>query len=475
MSLKIDTFKTGPMFILGHSNAFHSSREEDVTYVDQWSLDTLKTLDPNCTNTYLKDYSRSYYRKGFHLKSIYEFNRDDPMDDAWNHTIALATEQHIKNELEKANVHAHSYDVMTELDRVPFVGPSAAGLGYQGHKGEHKGANHRRAIRIAKKMVLEFHDSAGKCLDDAILNSTPYLGFTRTQLTDITEKLKVRAVWGSPFHHILCEGLSASPFLDSVKSSDCFIHFGEDPLLSVPNLINKLNSKYPWLYSFDWSRFDATASKREIDMAFRVIKSRMTFPNKQSEDAFDLMVELFKFKKVVGPDGNIYSVNTGVPSGSNWTSIVDSIINYFRIQYLWMLITKEFLEDLYTHGDDGIAGYDKYVSMYELSQEGFKLGWCLNPDKSLSTRDASVIEFLGRNTTGGYSRRSIEKCLRLLVYPEYPVLDPRISAYRAESLFDDVGRTSEFLEKVSKTLKRKYGLPDSEEDVPRHHKRYKVV
>ncbi len=475
MNLRIDDFKNGPMFVIGNSTAYSSNREEDVTYVDQYALDVLKTIDPTCEDTYLKDYSRSYYRRGFHLKSILDFNRDDPVDESWNTEVFAEVETFIMNELEKADIQALSFDVLTELDKVPFVGPSAAGFGYQGHKGLYKEKNHKRAIRIAKKMVLDYHDLKGECLDDAILNSTPHLGFTRTQLTDVTEKLKVRAVWGAPFHHILAEGLSAAPFLEEIKKKNCFIHFGEDPLLSVPDLINNLNRNHEWLYAFDWSKFDATASRKEIDMAFRIIKARMLFPNKQSEDAFDLMVELFKYKKVLGPDGNVYSVNTGVPSGSNWTSTVDSIINYFRIQYLWKILTNEFLTDLFTHGDDGIAGFNKYVSLYELAQQALKLGWILNPEKSLSTRDSSMIEFLGRNTSGGYSRRSIEKCIRLLVYPEYPVLDPRISAYRAESIYDDVGRTSEFLRKVSVTLKRKYGVPDSEEEIPRHHKRYRVV
>lgn len=475
MSLRIDTFKTGPMFIIGNSKAYPSAREEDVTYVDQWALEELKSIDPTCMDTYLKDYSRSYYRKDFHLKSILEFNRDDPPEEVWDRSVFEATEQLTKNELDKANIHARSFDVLSEIDQVPFVGSSAAGFGYQGRKGLYKEENHKKAIRITKKMVLEYYDSEGKCLDDAILNSTPHVGFTRTQLTDVTEKLKVRAVWGSPFHHILAEGLAAAPYLDSVKISKSFIHFGEDPIHSVPSIINELNRNYEWLYAFDWSKFDATTSREEINMAFRIIKSHLTFPNAQTEAAFDLMVELFKYKKVLGPDGNVYTVNTGVPSGSNWTSIVDSIINYFRIQYLWKKLTGEFLQTLYTHGDDGVAGSDKYVSLYELSQEADKLGWVLNPDKSICTKDSSLIEFLGRNTTGGFSKRSIEKCLRLLVFPEYPVNDPKISAYRAESIYNDVGRNSEFLLQISKNLKRKYGLPDDEEEVPRHHKRYKVV
>jgi len=82
----------------------------------------------------------------------------------------------------------------------------------------------------------------------------------------------------------------------------------------------------------------------------------------------------------------------------------------------------------------------------------------------------SNIEFLGRSSRGGFSRRSIDKCLRLLVYTEYPVATGNISSFRAESIFNDVGRSSDRLRTISITLKRNHGLAP-EEEVPRHFKR----
>jgi hypothetical protein len=324
----------------------------------------------------------------------------------------------------------------------------------------------------AKKMVLDYHDTQGKCVHDAIMRSTPYIGYTRTQLTDLTEKLKVRAVWGSPFQHIIAEGLSAQPFIEQIVLNETFIHIGGDPLVTVPALITSISLKYKYLYSYDWSRFDATCSKFEIDLAFEIIESLMLFREPEDKSAFDLMKELFKYKKVVGPNGGIYSVNTGVPSGSYWTTIIDSIINKFRINYLWTILTGKSIDELHTHGDDGIGGSNTFVSAWELSVEAFKYGWILNFDKSEVNVDASKAEFLGRTTTGGLSRRSVEKCLRLLVFPEYPVESPEISSYRATSIYEDVGRTSSKIGQVANSLLRKYGHTE-EKDVPVLHKRFK--
>jgi hypothetical protein len=470
------SFKNGPMLNIGHNAQYAFTREECITHVDQWCLQALQTIDENCLQTYLKDYSRSYYKKEFHMNSIMQYNRDDPDDSQWNNEAWEQAVNHVRMELRQTGVNAASLNILTELDAVPYVSSSAAGYGYQGKKGPFKNKmdknNHWKAIRIAKKMVLDYHDSNGECINDAIMESTPSIGYTRTQLTDITEKLKVRAVWGSPFHHILVEGLSAAPLLNAFVEGNSFYFIGGDPLVTVPELITETNKKYQWIYTYDWSKFDATATRKEIRQAFTLVKEVITFPNKESENAFDLMVELFIYKKVVGPDGIIYTSNTGIPSGSYWTNLIDSIINKLRIDYLWIILTRKPMESLKTHGDDGLGGSDTFVPLHELAREALKHGWILNPDKSELVSNASDAEFLGRTTTGGLSRRSIDKCLRLLVYPEYPVESPEISSFRAQSIFEDVGRVSEKIGKVANMLLRKYGTPD-EQDVPVHHRRFK--
>jgi hypothetical protein len=464
------------MYIVGQNMNYAFTRDEHITHVDQWALTTLTAIDPDCLQTYLKDYSRSYYDADFHLNALLQYNRKDPDPKLFDEAIVHAVKDHIRNELRVSNVRVSSKDVLTELDSVRYESSSAAGYGFQGKKGPFKDKetqnNHWKAIRIAKKMALDYYDSKGESLAKQISDSTPYIGYTRTQLTNLNEKLKVRAVWGAPFQHILLEGLSAQPFIDSVSMADCFLHLGQDPLESVPRLIHEVTHGCTWSYTFDWSSFDATTSRYEIDLAFDLIEECIDFPNAQSQAAFDLARNLFNYKKVVGPNGIIYAVNTGVPSGSNWTNIIDGIVNAFRIMYLWMKLTGKLPKMAWFHGDDSLCGSDEYVSVIQLSEEAKKYGWILNVDKSIVTRDQSALEFLGRTTSGGFSIRSIDKCLRLLVYPEYPVEDPRISSYRAESIFDDVGRSSTRIAQVAASLKRRYGIA-SDYEVPKHHKRYK--
>lgn len=470
-------FRDGPMYNIGYSRQYAFTREERITHVDAWSLQALQSIDANCLETYLKDYSRSYYVESFHTDSILQYNREDPHESVWNQTAFTKATDNIRMELRKANIKAVSLDVQTELDAVKYVSSSSAGYSYVGKKGPFKNKlernNHYKAICRAKKMVLEYHDQRGECIDDAIMNSTPHIGYTRTQLTNVTEKLKVRAVWGSPFHHILVEGLTAGPLLEEFKRKVTFYHIGQDPLFSVPALLTKISSEYKLIYAYDWSKFDSTASRKEIRTAFALVKELIIFKNKESENAFDLMVELFIYKKVVGPDGIVYSCNTGVPSGSYWTSIIDSIINKLRLDYLWIVLTGEPMESVFTHGDDAVGGSNRFLSLYDLAEEAIKYGWVLNPDKSAIETNASKVEFLGRTTSGGLSRRSIERCLQLLVYPEYPVESPLISSFRAQSLYEDVGRISERIGTVATSLLRKYGTPH-EEDVPSHHRIYKA-
>lgn len=468
----VQQFMNGPMHDIGYNKNYAFTREECVTNIDNWALHELQSIDENCLETYLKDYSRSYYMKDFHLKSLMQYNRPDPLSSVWDLKIANQVKESIRIELEGQNVLPVSLSVKTELDNVKYVSSSSAGFSYLGKKGIFRDSNHRRAMGRAKKMVLDYYDTQGECVKDAIMRSTPYIGYTRTQLTNITEKLKVRAVWGSPFQHIIAEGLSAGPFIEQIVNNNTFIHIGGDPLVTVPHLITQIGNKYKFVYTYDWSAFDATCSRFEINLAFDIVESLMTFKEPEDKAAFDVMRKLFIYKKVVGPDGVIYTVNTGVPSGSYWTTIINSIINKFRINYLWTIITGKSIDELHTHGDDGIGGSDTHVSAWELSVEAIKYGWILNFEKSEINVDISLAEFLGRTTTGGLSRRSVQRCLRLLVFPEYPVESPRISSYRAQSIFEDVGRTSEKIGKVAASLLRKYGI-EEESNIPVLHRRFK--
>jgi len=445
------------------------NKEEYCVYTDPFAYEELKALDPEC-DKYLADYARSYYVEEAHTNAILSYGSQNPSESAWNREIFTQAAQDTRLALAIYG-KVRALDFTTQLSEVRYESSSSAGYGYQGHKGEYKGSNHKRALKIAKATVLKVVDEGQVGLEHVILNSTPHIGYTRTQLTHLPTKLKVRGVWGEPFHQIIIEGLTAFPLTQTINSIDGFIHMGKDPLYSVPRLIYSLKDSAKWLYTNDWSQFDSTQSREEINLAFDLVKEMMIFPNSKTEIAFETARHMYIHKKVIGPDGTIYFSHKGTPSGSYFTAIINSIINKFRISYLWRCTIGRPIQHIHVLGDDSIGSDDQYISPEDLYIHGEPLNWLVNIDKYGITQAPEDVEFLGRNVRGGASIREIERCIRLLVYPEHQVTDPQISAYRAEALAEDVGGHSERLIKVATNLKRKYGIKPKA-DIPHYQRMY---
>lgn len=295
-------------------------------------------------------------------------------------------------------------------------------------------------------------------IDYCLLNSVPDLGFNRTQLTRLDEKLKVRSVWGRAFHYILLESLAAQPFSDALRAADTFIHFGKDPIVSVPDLIDTRRQQSPVLLTADWSDFDASIHVYEILTAFRIIHNCVNFPDPESEIAFYLMVQLFIHKKLAAPDGCTYMIQRGTPSGSAWTTIVNSIINALRIRYLILKITGHQPNSCDTLGDDSFTALRDWLSINDLCRAAHKESWSIRPDKTLQSQTQAKIVFLGRSSQGGLNQRDLAKCCLLLLLTEYPVSSGEISAYRAMSIARDAGNTSAILNRTAYRLRKRYGL-----------------
>lgn len=451
-----------------HPHVVH--RETAVTYVDQYALKHVEQISELYPDLLLKGWSRSFYLPEKHMEAILAYSLPNIPAKRLDLPIYREVVQQAQNGLISLP-RVKALNVLTELDQVPYKSSSAAGYNYVGRKGPKGGENHKRAISIAKAVLWSAIADDGEGIEHVIQNSVPDVGYTRTQLADLLEKTKVRQVWGRAFHYILLEGLVAYPFIQAVMSHKTFIHAGQDPLLSVPRLLSDIATQCKWLYSLDWKQFDATVSRFEINTAFDIIKSFVDFPNYETEQAFEITRQLFIHKKVAAPDGYIYESHKGIPSGSYYTSLIGSIINYLRINYLWRLITGHAPIQCYTLGDDSLSGDDIYVDPRRIGEEAHQLGWHFNPDKTEYSTVPESITFLGRTYTGGLNKRDLTRCLRLLVYPEYPVESGQISAYRAKSIAQDAGGLSDVLNRVADRLRRIYGIA-SEEEVPFYFKRY---
>ncbi|UTQ50848.1 MAG: RNA-dependent RNA polymerase [Plant associated deltapartitivirus 2] len=445
-------------------------RMPNITLYDQFALDELSDLYPQLYEQWIFQWSRSYYTSDKHLEAVMKYaNQNIPINrlnqDVWTQAVD-AVRDGLRN-LQRVR----ALSVKTELDIVKYIQSSSAGYGYIGAKGPLREFNHMRAIKRALATLYSATAADGEGPDYAIRESVPDVGYTRTQLTDLTEKTKIRSVWGRSFHYILLEGTSAKPLLEGLMTNPTFIQIGSDPIFNVPAKLSELHEKFKWLYSVDWSTFDATVHRFEINTAFDLIKERLFFPDFDTEMAFELSRQLFIHKKIAAPDGKIYWSHKGIPSGSYFTSIIGSIVNRLRMEYLWRLKYGRGPGCCYTLGDDSLIGDDLYYNPQELSDTAMQYGWIINPDKTECSTNPGAITFLGRTSVGGQNQRDLKRCVRLLLLPEYPVASGDISAFRAKAIAQDAGGNSEVLNRIAKRLKQKYGIAD-ESVVPSYFRVY---
>jgi len=454
-------------------------RTEYTTYTDPFVEEGFRaTMAPGSLERFT-GWSRSYYTLQGHVESIMKFNKPllpEPTEPKWSQ---IKEDSFAYFDLLP---RVRSMSAKTDFDRVRFHQSTSAGYGYTlnpgpypSHKGPPDGPNHKRAKRIASKIVFEClqhrnDNTFDKFLRDLPGSTTPDIAFTRTQLAELPDT-KIRNVFGECFHYVLLEGLFAMPLLDMFMENDTFYFIGADPLLGVPNLINRIPPRDQLFLTIDWSGFDASVQPYEIDLAFDLLESILLFPDVETKLVFKYVRTIFMERKVLSPDGRLFLRKGGIPSGSYFTHMIDSIINWIRIRFLFSKHEIKY-RTLKTHGDDCFAELEEFEDdqINPMIDDGYNYGWIINRNKSQLNKDRSRVTFLGRSCVRGSSERDALKCLRLMLYPEYPVTDPQISIARVKSIDYDSGYKIPEIIQVLRYLTTKYG--DANIELPREFRRY---
>nr|ARO72610.1 RNA-dependent RNA polymerase [Spinach deltapartitivirus 1] len=433
-------------------------REEYVILTDQPVYDSVKDYASNADMQEIDGWARSFYTLEGILDSIQLFSKPlipEPTDSLWDET-----KQEVFNEISNLFTPVTSLSFETGFDSVPYEHSSAAGYGYTGKKGE--GDNLHRAKAIANKAVLDFSETIDKdgfqtAVDNMVQQSTPDVAFTRTQLAKLPS-IKVRIVFGEAFHFILIEGLSAAPLLEAFKRTDSFYFTGKDPTIHVPQLIHKMGLEEGWFVCLDWKSFDSSVQLWEIDFAFSCVESLLTFPSENTRRAFYLARESFKHRKLAAPDCKLWMRKGGIPSGSYFTNIIGSIINYTRITYVCKRLGLR-KTSCYVQGDDSVTFVQtgQRPDLYQLQALGTEFGWSLNIPKCTITQSSHNVTFLGRSQVHQLNTRERLKVLRLMCFPEFKVEDPKISTARVKAIARDAGWNDPLYTRIYLRLSRLYG------------------
>jgi hypothetical protein len=442
---------------------FNVAREEFTTLKDPFMMEAFEACPSGYDFRRTEGWSRSYYSRTAHIAAIGKFakaNRSYKPLDTSMADVDIYCQQYFDR-----LPRVRSLDFATQLYEVPFEPDSSPGIGMTGRKGDE--GNLPRAIAQANATIHNcLRDNTMQVIED----STPDAAFTRTQLTLLSEGLKVRQVFGQAFQYILIEGCTAYPLMSMFKDEDSFFFCGLEPRIHVPILLERIQKTSERLISIDWSSFDSTIEPWEIQDAFDLLESILEFPNTISRAAFEFSRIFFINRKIASPDRIIYFKQRGVPSGSYYTMLIDSIVNWRRILYLHHRLTGEFPKHLHTQGDDSVFGVKRTVT-----PEGLFLNipsdtdWTLNPEKCPYGESGSTVPFLQRRLRFGDHSRDLHRIERLAIFPEYEVESGEISSYRARALWEDSNYESTILCWATQYLESKFGRPTT---VPRRFLRF---
>jgi hypothetical protein len=259
-------------------------------------------------------------------------------------------------------------------------------------------------------------------------------------------KDKVRPVWAYPVSVANEEARYFYAIMDRIQQYPSLPHsLGLEPGVGGAHIMSKLFA-HSTVFETDWSSFDTKVPSYMIQMVFASLKRHFTMSDKDSR-RYEKLVDYFINTPFRLPNGERYIKQHGVPSGSFFTNLVDTIVNAAVTRFLLRTDNVYIATDLY-NGDDGIisiciphlpSDYPKFIRRYQRRAESY-FGFALSADKTRlydSNRDTH-FHYYGYDCyfTPGYNKPFFEtdKLYASLLHPDRKVKTPIESCARTLGL-----------------------------------------
>jgi len=191
-------------------------------------------------------------------------------------------------------------------------------------------------------------------------------------------------------------------------------------------LISELTSRFRYVYSLDWSGFDASAPAFMVDDVFRMLRTHLDL-DEEARDMWERFVSDFIHSRLLTPDGSIFQKHRGIPSGSAFTSLVGSVLNLLLMNYVLIRLTGAALKPdrVLIQGDDCVFASNAEYDLGKLAGYAAELGFTLSVEKSAVT-DTHLegrgpfdqVHFLGHYWSHGWPHRPKKEILQRQLYPE---------------------------------------------------------
>lgn len=230
-------------------------------------------------------------------------------------------------------------------------------------------------------------------------------------------KHKTRMVSMIDLNIIIAELIWAKPLQEFLGIHTAWYAGGKNDKL-IEAMIVDYRSKHKYWLSLDYSKYDQSISSWLIRDAFEIISH--AFVKLQYPQLWNVIIDDFIHKTFIDGEGKIWESHKGVPSGSMFTQIIDSVVNMLMILTFMISKGKTFSDfKSLIMGDDNLIFADgvKKVEICTYLQKNFGIEANVTKTVDGDSRDESP-EFLSRQwrIEGPYRHPNILICK--LLFPE---------------------------------------------------------
>lgn len=184
-------------------------------------------------------------------------------------------------------------------------------------------------------------------------------------------------------------------------------------------IIYKYRHTHEFWMSVDYSKYDQTLPGWLIEGGFRVVRSWFGKFDCRTEGLWNLVVNDFIHKGFVGPCGDILYSDDGVPSGSMFTQIIDTLCNLIMLQTFAYSQGWEKPLRCNICGDDNLIFHDGWFKIEDYaSYLKHNFGVECHPDKCAQGTWKQHPEYLSRFWTNTNIYRNPNVLLSKMMYPE---------------------------------------------------------
>lgn len=260
------------------------------------------------------------------------------------------------------------------------------------------------------------------------INAPDCCAFVRSHLAEPPEA-KVRAVWGYPMTLTMGEAVFAVPLIEAYQKHLSPIAYGyETAVGGTRRLVTEMQGA-GYYGAIDFSSFDKTVPACLIDAAFDILESNLDFVNYRHHGIADarktvLMFDYIKDYFIRTPirlcNGERYRKFSGVASGSYFTQLIDSVVNYILITWMCLEVLGDLPSYIKVLGDDSIFRVSRHFCLDDFADLAESIGMKINVAKSVVSRNPSNLTFLGYQLNDGTPSKPFERWMAALLYPEYP-------------------------------------------------------